>query len=624
MIKSLKGKLFKSIVIFSLVLLASVVFVPKCSVQAKAAVTCKSVISYPATTKSRVNIRKKAGTKYKSYGMVPAGADVTILGYVKTFGVTWYKCKTTLENGKKKTGYISSAYIKKVSKPTGVVNNKVATSLNVRKSAKTTAKSLITIPGNTKTTVLSIKKSSGKYWYKINVTYGGATKTGYVLGSYIDVKAPEKTKETVTEQDGYVNNKVTSYLNVRKKASTASEIVCTLPKGHSVKVVSESGNWYKIKTTYKSKDVSGYVAKEYITIGKKTEEEKQEEKKVEDPALVPDADFEKQVAAFPASYQASIRALRQSYPNWNFVAINTGLDWNTAVTNECVVGRNLIQSNYPKGVASLAPLSYLSKAEGAYDATKNTYKVFDGYNWYSAAPEVIAYYMDPRNFLNDTGIFQFEKLSYDDNQSSTVVESILKNTFMSGNYSVTDTATGQVVTGSYVQAFMDAGKNSGANPYFLAARSKQEVGINGSNSTSGLYKGYEGIYNFYNIGATDGSNAVAKGLLWAMGGTSNATTYNRPWTTPYKSIVGGASYIAQNYINKGQDTLYFQKFNVHPTDARQLYSHQYMTNIQAPSAEGMTTRNAYATMGIISDSMIFYIPVYDNMPESPSALPVAE
>jgi beta-N-acetylglucosaminidase/uncharacterized protein YgiM (DUF1202 family) len=600
-------------------------FVPKCSLHTEAAVTCKSVISYPATTKSRVNIRKKAGTKYKSYGMVAGNTNVTILGYVKTYGVTWYKCKTTLESGKTKTGYISSAYIKKVSKPTGVVNNKVATSLNVRKSAKTTAKSLIKIPGNTKTTVLSIKKSAGKYWYKINVTYGGATKTGYVLGSYIDVKTPKAaTTTTVSEQEGYVNNKVTSYLNVRKKASTASEIVCTLPKGHTVTVVSDSGNWYKIKTTYKSKEVLGYVAKEYITIGKKSEEEKQEEKKVDNPALVPDADFEKQVAAFPVSYQAGIRALRQSYPNWNFVAINTGLDWNTAVANECVVGRNTIQSNYPKGVASLAPLSYLSKAEGAYDATTNTYKVFDGSNWYSAAPEVIAYYMDPRNFLNDAGVFQFEKLSYDDNQSSTVVESILKNTFMSGNYSVTDTATGLVTTGSYVQAFMDAGKSSGANPYFLAARSKQEVGINGSNSTSGLYKGYEGIYNFYNIGATDGSNAVAKGLLWAKGGSTNATTYGRPWTTPYKSIVGGASYIAQNYINKGQDTLYFQKFNVHPTDARQLYSHQYMTNVQAPSAEGMTTRNAYATMGIISDSMIFYIPVYSNMPDIPCALPAAE
>ena len=105
---------------------------------------------------------------------------------------------------------------------------------------------------------------------------------------------------------------------------------------------------------------------------------------------------------------------------------------------------------------------------------------------------------------------------------------------------------------------MDAGKKAQANPYFLASRSKQEVGVNGSNATSGTYKGYAGLYNYYNIGASDGGDAVAKGLLWAKGGSSGATTYGRPWTNPYKSIVGGAQYIAKNYINAGQNTLYFQ------------------------------------------------------------------
>ncbi len=509
----------------------------------EAAVTCKSVISYPGTTKSRVNIRKKAGVKYKSYGMVAAGTDVTILGYVKNGGVTWYKCKTTLENGKKKTGYISSSYVKKVSKPVGVVNNKVTSTLNVRKKAKTTSKALIKIPKKTEATILSIKKSSGKYWYKIKVSYSGKTKTGYVLGDYIDINTPNK-EDIPKEEDTQIN-------------------------------------------------------------------------------LATDADFATQLAAFPEGYKAAISALKETYPNWSFVAIDTGLDWNEAVKAESVVGRNVIQSNYPNGIASLAPLSYLSKAEGAYDITTNKYKVFDGYNWYSAAPEVIAYYMDPRNFINDTDIFQFETLSYDESQSGTVVESILKDTFMNGNYSVTDIATGQIATGSYVQAFMDAGKNSGANPYFLAARCKQEVGMTGSGSTTGTYKGYEGIYNFYNIGATDGSNAVAKGLLWAKGGSNGATTYNRPWTTPYKSIIGGASYIAQNYIAKGQNTLYFQKFNVKPIDPNQTYLHQYMTNVQAAWSEGRTTRNAYSSLRILSDTMVFYIPVYNNMPETACALPAA-
>ncbi|MDE5864589.1 MAG: cadherin-like beta sandwich domain-containing protein, partial [Lachnospiraceae bacterium] len=133
------------------------------------------------------------------------------------------------------------------------------------------------------------------------------------------------------------------------------------------------------------------------------------------------------------------------------------------------------------------------------------------------------------------------------------------------------------------------------------------------------YKGYEGIYNFYNIGAFDGGDAVAKGLQWAKTGTD----YGKPWTNPYKSIVGGGQYIAKTYINKGQNTVYFQKFNVKPTDPSTLYVHQYMTNVQAAYSEGRSTRNAYNAMGILQNTMVFYIPVYNNMPGSACQLPVS-
>ena len=611
--KMLKQKIIISI-FMTFMLIISGVFSSSFTVDA--ATSCKSVISYPGEAKADVNMRKKAGMKYKSYGIVEKGSSITILGYVKNGGMTWYKCKAKLQTGATKTGYISSSYIKKESKPTGVVNNKVTNTLNVRKSAKKTAKAVLKIPQKTKTTVLSIKKSLGNYWYKVNVTYNGKTKTGYVLGSYIDIEAPQDTKEKDDIKTGYVNEKVTSFLNVRQSTSTSSTIVAKIPRGLEVSVVSLSGNWYKIKAVYDSKEINGYVAKEYITFGnapadlkKESKAEEKAEQKKSNP--VTNEDFAAQLAKFPESYKNYIIAMREKYPNWSFIAIDTGLDWNTAVTSEYSGKLNSIYSTYPKKGTSGAPLHYLY----------TPITLMDNGPYYRAAQGTIAYYMDPRNFLNETDIFQFEKLSYDTSQSSTVVESILKNTFMSGNYSVTDIATNQIVSGSYVQAFMDAGKEAGANPYFLAARCKQEVGIKGSNATSGTYKKYTGIYNYYNIGANDGGDAVAKGLEWAKGGANNATTYGRPWTTPYKSIVGGASYIAQNYIAKGQDTLYFQKFNVHPTNTKLLYSHQYMTNIQAPLSEGRSTRAAYSALGILSDSMVFYIPVFNNMPETPCELP---
>lgn len=631
-------------------LIVCMLCIPVIGMKAEAGTTCKSKISYPGSTTAEVNFRKKAGTNYKSYGMLKKGQSVTILGWCTNKGVKWYKCKAKI-NGKNKTGYISSSYVKQKSKPTGYVNAKVETTLNVRKTAKTSAKVLIKIPAGTKVSVRGIKYAQKKYWYKIKVTYKKKTKTGYVDSAYIDIKSTttnagnsSNATDTTPNQPtltGYVNEKVTSTLNVRNAASVQSAILVSIPKNTEVTILGTSGDWYNIKVTYKKKTYTGYAAKTYITI--KQENDSNNDSNTEnnnntdnnndsnndsnntgtENGNATDQAFEVLLENFPESYKASLRAMHTEYPNWRFVAVNTGLDWNTVIANESVVGRNVIQSNYPRGAATLAPFSYLSTEAGAYDWATDKYVVKDGSNWYSANSQVIAYYMDPRNFLNSTDIFQFEALAYDESQNVSVVQSILNNTFMSGDYSAYDSTTQTTVTGSYKDAFMDAGRGAQANPYFLAARVKQEVGVSVSNATSGTYAGYEGIYNFYNIGAFDGTNAVVKGLQWAKGGANGSTSYGRPWTTPYKSIVGGAQFIAQTYINQGQNTLYFQKFNVKPNNPSDLYLHQYMTNVQAPYSEGRTTRAAYNTMGILGDSMVFYIPVYSNMPETACALPAA-
>ena len=66
--------------------------------------------------------------------------------------------------------------------------------------------------------------------------------------------------------DGYTNlgiSNVTSYLNVRKGAGTNYKIVGKMP-GYSVcEIISDEGEWYKIK----SGSVTGYVSKEFILTG---------------------------------------------------------------------------------------------------------------------------------------------------------------------------------------------------------------------------------------------------------------------------------------------------------------------------------------------------------------------
>ena len=129
--------------------------------------------------------------------------------------------------------------------------------------------------------------------------------------------------------------------------------------------------------------------------------------------------------------------------------------------------------------------------------------------------------MDPRNFLNDSTIFMFETLSYDEDiQTRNGVEAILKNTPMYKTYvTYKDDKTNKSVKKLYSQIFMDAAKYSGVNPYHLASRSKQEIVSSAttlSSSVSGKVAGYEGLYNYYNIGAynsTVSMGAIKNGLM---------------------------------------------------------------------------------------------------------------
>jgi beta-N-acetylglucosaminidase len=233
--------------------------------------------------------------------------------------------------------------------------------------------------------------------------------------------------------------------------------------------------------------------------------------------------------------------------------------------------------------------------------------------------------MDPRNFLTTNGIFQFELLKYQDAyQNLAGVENILKGTAMYNSYFTYTDDSGVQNNMSYGQAFIEAAKYSGVSPYHLASRVKQEV-VTGpntlSNSVSGIYSGYEGLFNFYNIGANDsaGGGAVANGLKFARNGSTNAVTnlqYMIPWTSPFRSIVGGSYFIGGSYINRGQDTIYLQKFNV---TSISTYYHQYMTNVEAPYAEGKKILTAYN--GMAASPIVFSIPVYLNMPSAASPQP---
>ena len=129
----------------------------------------------------------------------------------------------------------------------------------------------------------------------------------------------------------------------------------------------------------------------------------------------------------------------------------------------------------------------------------------------------MAYFLDPRNFLEIERILMFEDLSFNEIYKEETVKSVLSGTFMSGNYHIDNI--------SYSSMFMEAGRTYNVNPVYLASLSRQEVGTTQGLVTSGNqfeYKGitYIGFYNFYNIGAKSSEENPAKaGLVYASAGS---------------------------------------------------------------------------------------------------------
>lgn len=430
------------------------------------------------------------------------------------------------------------------------------------------------------------------------------------------------------------------------------------------------------------------------------------------------------IDAFPESYKAGLNALKAKHPNWNFTAFFTNLNWQDVINGE----------------------TQAHPYNRVYHTSDSAWKCSCGKpaneTWVCASAGINEYFIDPRNFLTETGIFQFMEMSYNPSiHTKQGVESIVKGSFMDASitvtaereddsikakadgayiyvapgaknsevakaigvskYKVTDSskktisndanaATGYIFTNTeyntsytivvlgdvngdgqikatdyvkiknyimekgtlsniekkaadvngdgqikatdyvkiknyimigtpitlseitsskqtmrYAEIIMKAADASGISPYSIATKIIQEVGRQGSGSVSGNYPGYEGYYNFFNWGASDGNDAIAKGLEYAKG---------KGWNNQYTSIVEGSKQMADNYVSVGQNTAYFYKFNVISNSQHKLYSHQYMTNVQDPSSQANNLFNTYAKNDILDLSLNFIIPVYNNMP----------
>ena len=399
-----------------------------------------------------------------------------------------------------------------------------------------------------------------------------------------------------------------SELPIYLKASSQTAIINTLPSGSQVSLTDAVWDgqtlWFCINFAVNDRPYDGYIQSEYVV----SEDERLaewESRYLQNNMMSfgrgASQSADRQASFFPKSYRALIRKLAQAHPNWRFVPMDTGLNWNDVVKAEMTPSRNLVQTSQPD--------SWKSKKPGDYNAATGTWSIKSGTDWVQASEPIVKYFLDPRNFLTEESVFQFEQLVYGSYHKKAGVEKILNGTFMS-HKKLEDGSGGKI---TYAQAFMKIGKSLKVSPYFLASRVRQEQGVNGTSPLiSGNYPGYKGYYNYFNRRASGvGEEVFRRGLEEAKA---------NGWNTRYKALKGGAKSTASDFIYKGQDTFYLQKFDV-DASYNGLYWHQYMQNLSAADTEGKNVQKSYSEMGILNNRFVFKIPVYNNMPASPCPKP---
>jgi len=309
---------------------------------------------------------------------------------------------------------------------------------------------------------------------------------------------------------------------------------------------------------------------------------------------------------FPESYKTKLRALHDLHPAWIFKAVPARDTWTNILNYENGNGVSLLSVGASRKAAGWE--SYLSTAEADYDIIADRFIPHDGQTWFQADKRAIAYYLDPRNFLDEVNIFAFEELHYHPSyQTLEVVQYTLNSSFLN----------------QFDEYYIEAAQATNVSATYLAALSRNEVGTSWNNivtnGNAGVMNDFNGnpvnlsgYYNFFNIGASSSSNPKLKSLLAAK-------SYG--WTDQRTSIIEGSQFVADRYVNQGQDTSYFQHRNVANYATLGMW-HQYSTGIEAPYAPASTTYSAYNKYGLIDKDFVFLIPVYEGMPESTSLPPL--
>ncbi|WP_446898241.1 glucosaminidase domain-containing protein [Clostridium sp. LBM24168] len=201
----------------------------------------------------------------------------------------------------------------------------------------------------------------------------------------------------------------------------------------------------------------------------------------------------------------------------------------------------------------------------------------------------IKYYMNPDNFVDGYGKYQFLELSYSEGINASDLNKFLedKNIFK-----------------GYGQTFIEAAKENDISVSYLVSHAMLETDNGKSDLANGGKKDINGhyiygtpVYNFFGIGATD-DDPIGNGTKKA---------YDEKWFTVEDGIRGGAKWIAQGYIDNPQykqNTIYKMRWNVENP------SHQYATDIAWAYKQISNIMKSVEMMSSSNEILDFEIPEY--------------
>ncbi|GAA5415815.1 hypothetical protein Pryu01_00847 [Paraliobacillus ryukyuensis] len=471
-------------------------------------------------SKSPTKIYSKASTSSSSLKSYDQGSVL----YYKTFSSNWYEALVYI-NGKATTGYIYKDDVENLlDKQQSLKGIGTKRPTKVYSKASTNSSSLKSYDQGS---VLYYKTFSAD-WYEAIVYINGKATNGYIHKNDV-----ENITDTPESLQGVA---LKSPTNIYTKASTSSKILKNYNEGKVLQYKTFTSGWYEALVYINGKATTGYI---------KNGDVSESVYDITRYNISLDKALDIQMSAMPKTTYSTMyvhkNALKKVDGRWRV----DGTNWNVRSgpgTSYDVIGK--------------IDERYVNDRITVYGTEGNWYK-FN--TWIIATESATERYLDPNNFedISSTEYFQFLKLSQTAGLNAKEVnENILK---------------GNGILAGKASSFIKAGQDYDINEIYLISHAMLETG----NGTSGLANGdkYNGtiVYNMYGIGAADGaSSPYQAGLKFA---------YEQGWTSPEKAIVGGAKFIADRYINAGQDTLYKMRWNPDAMDNYGYASHQYATDI---------------------------------------------